>query len=130
MSSNCSSSIILQVDGLTREEHEAVISRFEELLQIDPSRLLPKHRHFFDGQDFEELGTASTTSKQYWIYSVESALAAAAQSRNSRRRRREETAITRAEQTGTDAPALEPHPAPAPALQCEQGIKYKKRRMK
>jgi hypothetical protein len=56
-----------KVDGLTREEHEAVISRFEELLQIDPSQLLPKHRHFFDSQDFKELGIASATTKQYWI---------------------------------------------------------------
>lgn len=118
------------VDGLTREEHEAVISRFEELLQVDPSQLLPKHRHFFDSQDFEELGAASAITKQYWIHSVESALAAAAHERNSRRRRHEEMTAPQHIPTPVAPPAPTPHPANASHLPCERGIRYKKRRLK
>ena len=119
-----------KVDGLTRDEHEAVINRFEELLQVDPFQLLPKHRHLFESQDFSELGKASAISKQYWIYSVESALAAAAHDRRSRRRRRDEVSAARLVQASSDSPAPIFYPAPAPHLPCEQGIRYKKRRMK
>jgi hypothetical protein len=119
-----------KVDGLTQDEHEAVISRFEELLQIDPSQLLSKHRHLFESQNFEDLGTASAVTKQYWIYSVESALAAAAHHRHSRRRRHDALSDTCEVQSLRDSPAPILHSAPAPHLPCELGIRYKKRRMK
>jgi hypothetical protein len=66
---------ICLLDGKTESEHNMIMERVSQLLFTDPSNLLPEHRYLLD-LDFLELGTSSTTNRQYWIATLESAIKA------------------------------------------------------
>lgn len=65
-----------RLDGLTEAEHIAIFNKMEELMFTDPDELLPRHRDLLE-TDFGRLGEGSSINRQYWIASMESALAAA-----------------------------------------------------
>ena len=64
-----------RVGGLTEQEHQDIFARLEELMWIDPSELLPRHRDLLN-VDFCALGEGPTSGRQLWIESMESALSA------------------------------------------------------
>ena len=66
-----------KLDGLTVKQHEEIFRLVEQLLDIDPSDLLTRHRHLLEETDFEELGEGPAVHRQVWINSMESAIAAA-----------------------------------------------------
>jgi hypothetical protein len=99
-------------------------------MTVDPSTLLPKYRHLYEGEDFEALGRGSSTNKLYWIAAARSAIAASVIERQRRRRWRHETAQQRTENEATDSPSIHPSPQTAPVIPCEPGISYKKRGLK
>ena len=66
-----------KVDGLTAQQHDDIFRRIEQLLDVDPSDLLARHRHLLEETDFEELGEGPTLHRQVWIESMDSAMAAA-----------------------------------------------------
>ena len=68
---------------MTPQQHEEVLQRVEELMDVDPAELLGQHRSLFK-EDFHELGAGSTGIRKTWIASVEAALAAAAHVRSGR----------------------------------------------
>ena len=72
-----------KLEGLTPQQHEEVLHRVEELMEVDPAKLLGQHRSLFE-EDFHELRAGSTGMRKTWIASVESALAAAAHVRSRR----------------------------------------------
>ena len=69
------------MDGMTEAEHLEVFARVEELIQLDPSELLPKHRYLLE-DDFSRMGESSSIERKVWVLNVESALSAAAAVRN------------------------------------------------
>ena len=72
-----------KLEGLTPQQHEEILHRVEEPMEVDPDELLVQHRSLFE-EDFHELGGGSTRIRQTWTASVESALAAAAHVRPGR----------------------------------------------
>ena len=64
------------LDGVTTKEHDAIFTRVNELLLIDPADLLPRHIYLLSG-DFADLGEGSTVHRQHWVASMESALTSA-----------------------------------------------------
>jgi hypothetical protein len=63
-------------DGLTEPEHKTIIQLVQDLLHTDPNDLLPQHRYLLQ-QDFRQLGVGPSLDRQYWITSMQSAIAAA-----------------------------------------------------
>jgi len=53
-------------EGLTSTQHDTIISQMEDLLDTDPEALLPEHRALLK-YDFEEMGEASPSERQFWI---------------------------------------------------------------
>ena len=68
---------------MTPQQHEEVLHRVEELMEVDPAELLEQHRSLFK-EDFHELGAGSTRIRKTRIASVESVLVAAAHVRSGR----------------------------------------------
>ncbi|KAL3780888.1 hypothetical protein HJC23_009934 [Cyclotella cryptica] len=71
---------ICLLDGKTATEHNDIMEQVGQLLFTDPRLLLPEHRYLLD-LDFTELGSGSTTNRQYWIATLTSALEASRHSR-------------------------------------------------
>jgi hypothetical protein len=71
---------ICLLDGKTEAEHNTIMEQVGQLLFTDPALLLPEHRYLLD-LDFNELGSGSTTNRQYWIATLTSALDARRNSR-------------------------------------------------
>ena len=65
-----------RADGLTENEHLSIFSKVENLMHTPSAELLPKHQHLLE-TDFESLGAGSTSARQFWIVSMESAISAA-----------------------------------------------------
>ena len=61
---------------MTEAEHLEIYSRVEELIRLDPSDLLPKHRYLLE-DDFSSMGESTSIARKVWVLNVESALAAA-----------------------------------------------------
>lgn len=118
------------VEGRTPAQHKEILAEMERLMSVDPRTLLPKYRHLYEDEDFEELGSGSATNRVYWIASAKSAIAASALHRASRGKRRRETAQSRDQQTSSDSPQPSPATDIPPCLPTEHGLKYKKRRLK
>ena len=68
--------IHLKGGGKTETQREENIGRVRELMWIDPSKFLRKHRYLLE-DDFAQLGEKSVPDKEYWISSVESVVSAA-----------------------------------------------------
>jgi hypothetical protein len=118
------------IEGRTPKQHREIIAELEQLMSVDPKTLLPKYRHLFEDEDFVALGRGSSNHKLYWISAAKSAIAASAIARKRRRQERRNTQVQRAAAESTDAPAAHPIPHHEPDLPCEQGFRYKKRRLK
>ena len=54
----CNHTIHFNYDGLTSNQHDTIISRMEELLDIYPEEIRPEHRELLT-YDFKEMGEAS-----------------------------------------------------------------------
>ena len=102
-----------KVEGRTEVQHEQVISKVRDLMFTDPDELLPRHRRLLE-IDFVKLGEGSTMGREFWVASMESAIAAAKLSRAARRRHF----------------CVGPRYARSSRLVLERGLKYKKRRLK
>ena len=100
------------------------------LMTVDPQTLLPKYRHLFEDEDFEELGSGSTTNRIYWVAAARAAVAASALDRQWRRRRRRQLYEQRTKQAATDMAIAEPQSYTSPDVPSEHGLKWKKRRLK
>jgi hypothetical protein len=118
------------VEGRTPKQHREIIAELEQLMSVDPKTLLPKYHHLFEDEDFVALGRGSSNHKLYWISAAKTSIAASAIAHKQRRQERRNTQIQRAAAESTDAPAAHPIPRHEPDLPCEQGFRYKKRRLK
>jgi hypothetical protein len=63
------------LEGKTESEHNTIMEKVGQLLFTDRSHLLPEHSYLLD-LDFTELGAGSTTNRQYWLATLDSALKA------------------------------------------------------
>ena len=63
-------------DGLTEDEYLNVFSKVEDLMHTPSDEILPKHQYLLE-MNFEVLGSGSTSARQLWIVSMESAISAA-----------------------------------------------------
>jgi hypothetical protein len=64
--------------GKTVQEHDAIDSHVRSLLSLDPLLLPQHHRHLLLQKDLLALNSGTSTSKQFWIAEVTTALAEAA----------------------------------------------------
>ena len=62
-------------DDLTSNQDDTIMSTTEVLLDIDPEDLLLEHRKLLS-YDFERMGEASASERQYWIADMEAATSA------------------------------------------------------
>jgi len=63
-------------NGLTSTQHDEIIKRMEELLDTDSDDLLLGHRLLLT-YDFEEMGEAPPSERQYWIAEMDAATSVA-----------------------------------------------------
>jgi hypothetical protein len=61
-------------EGKTVAEHELIDTQVSSLLSLDPDELLPHHRHLLLGENFTELGSSKSSTKQLWIAEIQAAL--------------------------------------------------------
>ena len=61
---------------MTEAQHLASFSKVCVLMYTDPRDLLPKHRYLLE-EDFTQLGGGSSIMREYWVVSMEAALATA-----------------------------------------------------
>ena len=97
---------------------------------MDPSTLLPKFRHLYEDEDFEDLGRGSANNRILWIAAAKSAIAASAIHRRRKRRRRQALLQQREEEEATDEEDRPTQPYSPPQIPREPGFRYKKRRLK
>ena len=67
-------------DGKTIVQHEEIMDKVRDLIDTDPMDLLPENRHLLE-EDFEHLGRAPFSHREYWVAEMETALAIARQRR-------------------------------------------------
>eukprot|EP00956_Cyclotella_meneghiniana_P024034 scaffold47931_cov126-Cyclotella_meneghiniana.AAC.2 len=73
-------------EGKTVAEHTMVLDeQVRSLLQLSPLLLPPQHSHLLTTEDRTTLLQGTTSSKQFWIADIQSALAEAALSRRMKR---------------------------------------------
>jgi hypothetical protein len=60
-----------KVEGLTRVQHESVMSRIEDMIYVDPIDLLLEHRSLLE-VDFDELADSPAEDKQLWLAEMDS----------------------------------------------------------
>jgi len=65
-----------RADGLTENKYLSNFSKVENRMHTPSAELLLKHQHLLE-TDFESLGAGSTSARQFWIVSMESAISAA-----------------------------------------------------
>jgi hypothetical protein len=65
-----------KLEGLTTSEHEDIFELVKDMMLVDPSNLLPRHRHLLE-RDYKELGSGSTTARKLWLQQMRSAVSAA-----------------------------------------------------
>jgi len=56
------------------------MDKVRDLIDTDPMDLLPENRHLLE-EDFEHLGRAPSSHREYWVAEMETALAIARQRR-------------------------------------------------
>jgi hypothetical protein len=64
-----------KVEGRTAQEHEKIMQEVRQMMLVDPSELLPEHRHLLS-TDYTRLGSGSTVERIQWIEQVEGAIQA------------------------------------------------------
>ena len=67
---------IRKLENLTANEHNTVIELVKDMMLVDPTDLLPRHRILLE-QDFMALGEGSTIDRKVWLAKMNSALLAA-----------------------------------------------------
>ena len=67
---------IRKLEGKTEREHTRIMEEVRDMMLVDPSDLLPCHRHLLR-QDYERLGEGTTVDRQYWLAQMTSAVSAA-----------------------------------------------------
>ena len=58
-----------QSDGRTISQHEQIMEQIKDLLWTDPDDLLDDDRALLD-EDFEQLGLATATNREFWVASM------------------------------------------------------------
>ena len=121
-----------KVEGWSTEEHQQIISEMQQLMEVDPSTLLPKFRHLYEDEDFEDLGRGSANNRILWIAAAKSAIAASAIHRRRKHRRRQVLLQQREEEEAkaTDEEDRPTQPYSPPQIPREPGFRYKKRHLK
>ena len=66
---------------MTEAQHLESFSKVRDLMYTYPRDLLPKHRYLLE-EDFARLGEGSSLAREYWVGSMEAALAAATHGTN------------------------------------------------
>eukprot|EP00956_Cyclotella_meneghiniana_P036091 scaffold121288_cov49-Cyclotella_meneghiniana.AAC.1 len=117
-------------EGKTVAEHTMVDEQVRSLLQLSPILLAPQHRYLLTEENRTTLLQGTTSAKQFWIAEIQSALAEGALSRRMKRIKYTRGTIRirrngRTINASTLLPSLNP-----PAVEKEQGLKWKKRRWK
>ncbi len=64
------------LDGMSKEQHEAVFKKAKRLMLINPGDLLAKHQYLQE-YDFHELGASTSGIQKQWVCSMEVAVKAA-----------------------------------------------------
>ena len=67
---------IRKLDGMTASEHHTVIELVKDMLLVDPTDLLPRHRILLE-RDYVALGEGSSVDRKLWLEQMNSALLAA-----------------------------------------------------
>ena len=65
-----------KAEGLTNSEHEDIFELVKDMMLVDPSDLLPRHRQLLE-QDYKQLGSGSTVARKLWLQQMRSAVSAA-----------------------------------------------------
>jgi hypothetical protein len=65
-----------KLEGKTEREHTRIMEDVRDMMLVDPSDLLPCHRHLLQ-QDYVRLGEGTTVDRQYWLAQMNSAVSAA-----------------------------------------------------
>jgi len=105
-------------DGRTALQHEEIVEKVKDLMWTDPGDLLPEDRPLLE-EDFEELAASTAADREFWVASMETAIAAAGHVRLKRRRDRLEAA-SGMENTVSDDPSVD----------TEGSIRFRRRRKK
>ena len=103
-------------DGRTISQHEQIMEKIKDLLWTDPEELLDDDKALLD-EDFEQLGLATATNREFWVASMEAAISAA-----EHKRRRD------ANHTEDEQPKN--HILSDPEFDNEGSLRYRKRRRK
>ncbi len=60
---------------MTNSEHEDIFELVKDMMLVDPSDLLPQHKHLLE-QDYKKLGSGSTVARKLWLQQMRSAVSA------------------------------------------------------
>jgi hypothetical protein len=120
-------------DGKTQVQHEEIMDKVRDLILTDPMDLLSEDRHLLE-EDFEYLGKAPSSHREYWVAEMDTALEFA------RCRRGPGTAgivqlSHHGQQSSNDFASAQPIGIPLmqfepPDIDTEGSIKYSRRRRK
>ena len=94
------------------------MEKVKDLMWTDPGDLLPEDRPLLE-EDFDELAASTAADREFWVASMETAIAAAGHVRLKRRRDRLEAA-SGLENTVSDDPSVD----------TEGSIRFRRRRKK
>lgn len=64
-------------DGKTQVEHHEIMKKVRRMLRTDPMELLERDRHLLLTEDFQYLGQAPSSYREYWVAEMETAIESA-----------------------------------------------------
>ena len=60
---------------MTNSEHADIFELVKDMMLVDPSAFLPRHRHLLE-RDYKELGGGATIARKLWLQQMKSAVSA------------------------------------------------------
>ena len=105
-------------DGKTEVEHEKIMKKVKKMMDTDLMELLERDRHLLLTEDFEQLGQAPSSYREYWVAEMETAIESSAKTKRQ----------TTIDHTGKLI-TLSTHSEP-PVIDTEGSIRYRRRRKK
>ena len=105
-------------DGKTEVEHKQIMKKVKKMMDTDPMELLERDRHLLLTEDFEQLGQAPSSYREYWVAEMETAIESSAKTKRQ----------TTIDHTGKLI-TLSTHSEP-PVIDTEGSIRYRRRRKK
>jgi len=62
-------------------EHEKIMKKVKKMMDTDPMELLERDRHLLLTEDFEQLGQAPSSYREYWVAEMETTIESSAKTK-------------------------------------------------